>query len=272
MTPSHANKQGTRYRYYVSQGLIKGPRRGARRGRRVPAGDLEGLVEGRLRAFLGCEGEVYAAIESELTDVNECVHLVSRAGELAQRWPKLPPAERRAHLTTLIDRIDLLPKQLRIRILPGRLPALLIDGGTAGDRIRAGQEQEQARARKNEPSLTFTVRAHLKRAGMETRLVIDGDGARKKPDHSLRRLLAQAYRYQAIVMRNGGQTMTKLAAEAGVGASYFSRILRLSFLAPDIVQTILHDRHPLELNAKRLATESRLPIAWEAQRTLLGTD
>ncbi len=35
MIPSHANKKGTRYRYYVSQGLVKGSRRNAPRGRRV---------------------------------------------------------------------------------------------------------------------------------------------------------------------------------------------------------------------------------------------
>ena len=73
-----------------------------------------------------------------------------------------------------------------------------------------------------------------------------------------------------MMMKNGGKTMTKLAAEAGVGSSYFTRILRLSFLAPDIVKTILHDHHPIELTAKRLANESRLPINWEEQRKKLS--
>ena len=74
-----------------------------------------------------------------------------------------------------------------------------------------------------------------------------------------------------MVMRNRGKTMAKLAAKAGVGRSYFTRILRLSFLAPDVVKAILRDRHPIELTAKRLANEIRLPIAWEDQRALLGT-
>ena len=107
---------------------------------------------------------------------------------------------------------------------------------------------------------------------METRLLIDGTGveARKKPDYSLYRLLAQAQRYNEMMMRNGGKRMPELAAEAGVGSSYFTRILRLSFLAPDIVKAILRDRHPIELTAKRLANESRLPITWEEQRRKLA--
>ena len=124
------------------------------------------------------------------------------------------------------------------------------------------------------PTLTFTVPARLKRVGLETRLLIDGagGGARRKPDHSLRRLLAQAHRYNEMVMRNGSKTMAELAAEIGVTGSWFTRILRLSFLAPDIVKAILRDRHPIELTAKRLTNDVRLPIAWEDQRTLVGSD
>ena len=89
-------------------------------------------------------------------------------------------------------------------------------------------------------------------------------------DHSLHRLLARAYRYNDMVMRSSGKTMGQLAAEAGVVRSYFTRILRLSFLAPDIVKMILRDRHPIELSAKRLANEIRLPIEWDEQRALLA--
>jgi DNA invertase Pin-like site-specific DNA recombinase len=37
-----------------------------------------------------------------------------------------------------------------------------------------------------------------------------------------------------------------------------------------ILKAILRDRHPIELSAKRLANETRLPVAWDAQRALLG--
>ena len=111
-----------------------------------------------------------------------------------------------------------------------------------------------------------------KRAGMETRLLIEGaDGsARKSPDRSLLRHLSQAHRFHEMVMHSRGRTMAELAIEAGVGGSYFTRILRLSFLAPEVVKTILRDRHPLELTAKKLAGDTRLPIAWEEQRARLG--
>ena len=52
--------------------------------------------------------------------------------------------------------------------------------------------------------------------------------------------------------------MTELDIEAGVKGSNFTRILRLSFLAPEVVKTILRDRHPLENTAKKLAPDTRL--------------
>jgi len=226
MIPSHANKKGTRYRYYVSQGLVKGSRRNAPRGRRVPAGDLEGLVEDRLRQFLTNEIDLYGAIESHVADVNERTGFVARAADLAGRWRNLKPAERRAILTVLVERIDLMHKTLDIRILPGRLLPILLDENDRRDRIRPNED--------NEPSITLSVPARLKRTGMETRFLIDGTGgdARRKPDYSLHRVLSQAHQYNAMVMRHDGKTMVELAAEAGVGGSYFTRILRLSFPAP----------------------------------------
>ena len=69
-----------------------------------------------------------------------------------------------------------------------------------------------------------------------------------------------------MLRRGNGKTLTQLAKEAGVTASYFTRVMRLSFLAPDITVTILSDQHPIELSATRLINDSRLPISWEAQR------
>ena len=61
-----------------------------------------------------------------------------------------------------------------------------------------------------------------------------------------------------------------LAKRQGVSPSYFTRLVRLSYLAPDITQAILEGRQPRELNADKLLAHSRLPLAWSEQRTALG--
>lgn len=90
------------------------------------------------------------------------------------------------------------------------------------------------------------------------------------PDRSMLRLLAQAHYYREMMLDGQGRTMRDLAREAGVGRPYFSRMVRLGFLAPDIVKAVLRDRHPPELTAKRLSLHIKLPSAWDKQKSALG--
>ncbi len=82
-------------------------------------------------------------------------------------------------------------------------------------------------------------------------------------------LLAQAQRFNAMILRGNGKSIGELAVEASVSSSYFIRILKLSFLAPDVVRAILHHEHPPELTAKRLSLKVTLPNAWAKQKAML---
>ncbi|HSD34359.1 MAG TPA: recombinase family protein, partial [Alphaproteobacteria bacterium] len=61
-----------------------------------------------------------------------------------------------------------------------------------------------------------------------------------------------------------------IAKTEGVDRSHVSRVLRLAFLAPDIVEAIVDGRHPVELTAKRLLLRENLPLDWREQRRRLG--
>src|SRR5262249_1642933 len=79
-----------------------------------------------------------------------------------------------------------------------------------------------------------------------------------------------ARRFNAALVRNDGVPFTALAEREGVSRSYFTRLVRLSYLAPDIVQAILDGRQPRDLTPDKLLAHSRLPIGWHEQRTALG--
>lgn len=55
-----------------------------------------------------------------------------------------------------------------------------------------------------------------------------------------------------------------------MSASYFTRVFRLSFLAPEIAKAILHDRQPAALTAKSLLGYNQLERDWSRQRVQLG--
>ena len=103
-------------------------------------------------------------------------------------------------------------------------------------------------------------------------LVTDGTDpfATAKPNARLVKLLLRARRFNAALTQGEGIAFAALAQREGVSPSYFTRLVRLSYLAPDITQAILDGRQPRDLTPEKLLEHSRLPLAWHAQRIVLG--
>src|SRR5215472_12231885 len=80
MTPTHATKKGTRYRYYVSRPLIANDQTDRSARLRIPAGEIEQTVTSLLRQWLADPGSVYQA--TRLADPSTQRRLIARAEEI----------------------------------------------------------------------------------------------------------------------------------------------------------------------------------------------
>ena len=118
----------------------------------------------------------------------------------------------------------------------------------------------------------LSVPIRLRRSGREIKMLIDGTDpfATAKPDARLIKLLIRARRFNAALIGSDGVPFAELVKREGVSPSYFTRLVRLSYLAPDITQAILDGRQPRDLTADELLTHSRLPLTWDEQRAVLG--
>ena len=264
MSPTYANKKGTRYRYYVSQSLIKrGRPQASGAACRVPAADLETLVEDRLCTLLRDEATMLDVAGS--TTVAMRKSLIESSADLAQRWPALRASEKRAILQALIARIDVRADTVDIAISPAALP----------DIVKPDLDVRRLPTTPEGTALVLSVSARLRRTGMETKLLIQGALGPEPPqrsDRSLQRLIAQARHLSDLVMNSNGKPIQDLAVEAGVSPSYFTRVLRLSFLAPEITRAIIQGRQPSEFSAIKLMAAGRFACVWSDQRRQLGFD
>jgi hypothetical protein len=120
----------------------------------------------------------------------------------------------------------------------------------------------------------LSVPIQLRRAGREITIRIDGTDplATAKPDARLIKLLIGAHRFNTALVGSDSLPFAALAKREGVSPSYFTRLVRLSYLAPDIAQAILDGHQPRDLTAYKLLAHSRLPLAWHEQRSVLGLD
>jgi site-specific DNA recombinase len=259
MTPSHAVKKGTRYRYYVSRSLITKDRTDDSAGLRIPAAEIEQLVSDRVHRWLLDPGSIYKSTSARLADASIRQRIVARTAEIGERWPELPVARKRVVLTALIERIEVSVDQIDIRFRPSRLSALLDAAATP---LQGATDDETE---------LLSVPVRLRRAGREIRMVIDRtDPFDAKLDARLIKLLLRARRFNATLAQSEGIPFAVLAQRERVSRSYFTRLVRLSYLAPDITQTILDGSHPRDFTAEKLLEHSRLPLAWHDQRIALG--
>jgi hypothetical protein len=79
--------------------------------------------------------------------------------------------------------------------------------------------------------------------------------------------LARAFRWRKMLDDGVHATLEDLARAKGVHATYVSRVLRLTLLAPDVVEAILDGRQPVELQLDDLL--EAFPLQWEEQKKAL---
>ena len=103
----------------------------------------------------------------------------------------------------------------------------------------------------------------VKRGGRKEMQLPDGATLSRKPDSTLVKALARAFRWKRMLESSEFATIAELAERERIAPSYMTRVLRLTLLAPDIVEAILDGRHRPELTLVR-ALEP-FPEEWTAQ-------
>lgn len=110
--------------------------------------------------------------------------------------------------------------------------------------------------------MTFKTRGGRK-------LLVSPDGVpswampKTKVDNTMVKALARAFRWRRLLEDSIYSGIEDLAKAEKINTSYVSRILRLTLLAPDIVEMVLDGRQPQSLTLKRL--QNPFPISWKEQ-------
>ena len=79
--------------------------------------------------------------------------------------------------------------------------------------------------------------------------------------------LARAFRWRKMLDDGDHAALEDLPRAKGVDATYVSRVLRLTLLAPGVVEAILDGRHPAEHKVDELFEGS--PLTWGSQQISL---
>jgi hypothetical protein len=87
-------------------------------------------------------------------------------------------------------------------------------------------------------------------------------------DDSLVKLVVKAHRWLRMMESGKFASIKELADHEQIDDSYVARVLRLTLLAPDIVEAILDNQHPDVLTVRELMRP--FPVLWTEQRDRWG--
>ncbi len=111
----------------------------------------------------------------------------------------------------------------------------------------------------------------MTRRGQALRIVkVDGAlGAHTDRDPGLVNLLLTARRWWKR-LETEPITVAQLARTAGISAAWITKVLRLQFLAPELVKMILAGTQPPQISAAAVTKSGVLPIDWSEQHRFFG--
>ena len=264
-TPFHADKNGKRYRYYVSQAKIHNRATGSAGPTRIPAQDLEGIVCRRIQSLLNSPEQLLQATGAQSDDAATSKSLIAAGKQFAKTWSGKSPTDQREWVSDVIARIVVHATSLEMAIIRPALRQSLL-GDPPMDR-----KEEAVVERDTQDVFTFTIEARVKRCGGEVRLIVPADSGTEtsaRPVLSLIKAIARVHHWPDQIIGGRFKGRHSIAQLTGIEERYAGRILNCAFLAPDIVEAILEGRQPADLTVQKLLRD--LPLEWQAQRKRLG--
>jgi hypothetical protein len=104
--------------------------------------------------------------------------------------------------------------------------------------------------------------------------VISPDGvstvasAQPRIDNTMIKAIARAFRWRKLLETGVFATVEEIATAEKINTSYVGRVLRLTLLAPDIIEAILDGRQPAEMTLTTLMRP--FPVGWREQLMVIG--
>jgi site-specific DNA recombinase len=238
---THATKGTVRYRYYVSRDL----HHEGTSGSRLPAREIETLVVESVAGLFDDALSLVGRLQLDVTPA-QLLGLDERCKELAVTLR----GTRRQGAAQLVRQVRAAERHVEIDVEVAGVAAML-------------QLQLKPDA---SPTTMLTEQVRLTRTGRVLRLVDrDGQAVSAKPDEALIKMIATARRWWKVLVE-GTINIDELAIQEGVTASWMTRVLRLAFLSPEMIEAILAGRVKAGVSARTFLEARAVMPNWMEQR------
>lgn len=167
----------------------------------------------------------------------------------------MPPVERTRLVREMIEQATVTADKIEIRLNRSKIAAAL---------------QTEVQSEPDLDPVVLSIEAKLRRVGKGQRLVIE-NGAGAEVNEGLVALMQEAVAIRNQLLSGSDASIEAMSGRIGMNKGRLASLIRLSYLAPEIVGALLAGRHPIELTPTQLLRRSKnLPQDWKDQRRFLG--
>ena len=251
-------------RYYISNQNEWGRRQGVRR-MRTNADALEALVMAAMSNLLSDRERVRSLLLKMGLHDRELDDLTRLTARASNRLASSNPRQIQCAYKALISRIELSPDRLKIVVRGPEVRRFLTWDGVG---LFKGDKAEWGRPHAIE---LIDVPASIVRLKRSLWLPITQrlESHTARPNCRLLNLLKQARTARDFIEKERSQPLMNLASKMKCKRTRFARLVRLNYLAPDIITAMLDGTQPVHLTARKLMQHD-IPMDWTLQRKMFG--
>lgn len=258
-TPTHAAKNGRRYRYYTSQAVIRKTEK-VETPPRIPAPDLESAVTDRILDLLRTPEELLAAI-TEGGPQDQQHHfsaILKQAASVAATWPSRTPAEKDEFLKAVLESVRIHPKHVEIRI---RVSPLIHQLRVTKSPI-SNTDGESAVYLQQTVSIKCPF--HHVPQGRAIKLIVGNTQIAPEASRlAILKAIARARLWYEQLVDGTAPSVSQLAIMHNVSPRYINKIFRLASLSPQSIETLLTRPGSLPLSLDDLI--DKVTMHWKLQ-------
>lgn len=255
---------GRSYHSYVSSNALWSQAE-YRRSYRTRADRLDSLALATLSAFLEDRGRLRAALGTHGLFGAKLDQLVARGPTTKERVDNASTDQIQSLFAALFVRIEVAPDTVTMHTRVVELRRFLEWDGQ-GSFVGRPADWPTSKAR-------YPIEVPVSVIAPERWPVFTvqprDPAAIRKPDKQLNLLVQHARAAQALLDTHRELDLAGLAERFGRSPGYFSRLIRLNYLAPDILAAIADGTQPRSLDRKTLAS-AHIPLDWAVQRRMFG--
>ena len=232
MSPSHSNKKGKRYRYYLSQAIIRKEKQKIGEITKIPAGEIERFITETIKEVFKDKNRIQTLTKN--FPIKTQKEIIKKSAEITLT-PQI--------IRDTIGKVKIQKEQVEISYYPEQIKEIILSH-------YENRPQEQEMSNKTEETIIRDIKIAVVDNG--SKIIIGAGDDNHEQNEQLIKAVLRAYKWNKKLKESPTFALKEICEEENISKRYVDKVLRLAYLSPKITQSILNGTQPKDVTFQKL--------------------